>query len=83
MSTFGDYLTRFAERAVLDALSEATATYWQRRAETFEWARPRPDDYAGQASEADLAARDQRLAEAAQACRRRARVEVIGHDIAA
>lgn len=59
-------------RAVEDALSASTPGFWRRRAEVFEWARPRPGDFIGRAAEAELAARDARLAGMAEACRRHA-----------
>lgn len=59
-------------RAIEDALSEATPGYWRRRAAALEAARPRPGDFPGRASEAELAERDRRLADAASACRRAA-----------
>jgi hypothetical protein len=64
-------------RFLADALQEATAFYWQRRAETFEWAMPRPGDFTGRATPADLEARRQRLAAVAQACRERAQVSTL------
>ena len=67
-----DHLDHFGYRLLRDAMNEATAGYWLRRAEDFERARPRPGDYAGQATEVDIARRDARLREAAQACRAKA-----------
>lgn len=57
-------------------LAEATAAWWMRRAETFEWARPRPGDYRGRASDAAIAELDRRLAATAAACRRHARLVI-------
>jgi len=59
-------------RVVQDALNDALACTWRRRADLFEWARPRPGEYAGQATAAELAARDRRLAAQAQAARNKA-----------
>ena len=73
MSLPDDYADRFAHRLLQDAYTEATALYWLRRAQAFEDARPRPDDYVGAATADDLAARDARLADSAETCRARAR----------
>jgi hypothetical protein len=59
-------------RVVQDALNDALACTMRRRAELFEWARPRPGEYAGQATPAELAARDRLLAAQAKACRNKA-----------
>ncbi len=59
-------------RAVEDAVTAAVPGYWLRRAAVLEWARPRPGDFRGRASDAELAARDQRLARDAQLCREHA-----------
>jgi hypothetical protein len=61
--------TQIRLRVTQDVMLTGTATYWRRRADTFDWARPRPGDYTGQATAGDLRDRDQRLAEAAAACR--------------
>lgn len=67
-----DFLDRFRVRVLQDALTEAEAAYWDRRADTFEAARPRPDDFTGQATPQQLARRAARLTDVAQACRARA-----------
>lgn len=67
-------LNRYRVRFLEQLLSEATAVHWERRAQTFEQARPRPTDYVGRARPADLEALDQRCRETAQACRRHAQL---------
>lgn len=67
-----DHLDHFGARVLRDALNEATAGYWDQRAAAFEWARPRPGDYTGYASEMSLRAQDKRLAAAAAICREKA-----------
>jgi len=67
-----EHIDHFQRRVIQDALADATATYWERRAATFEWARPRAGDYTGRATRADLARRDRSLQEAADACQARA-----------
>jgi len=76
------YVDQFRARVVQDALSEATADYWLRRAETFEAARHRPGvDYAGNATLDVLRARWVELTEVALACRNRASVAYFPVDI--
>lgn len=55
--------------AVLEAIASALPSQWDRRAEVLEAARPRPGDYFGKATLADLDARDRRLAADAARCR--------------
>lgn len=47
-------LGQFVRRIFQDALTEATASFWERRAKVFEWAAPRVGDYMGRASLAEL-----------------------------
>lgn len=72
-----DHIDHFQRRVMQDALLDGTAVYWRRRADTFEWARPRPGDYLGRATADEVAARDARLAEAAEACRKRGAVALV------
>jgi hypothetical protein len=74
------YLWHFQARVAQDAIQEATAAYWLRRAETFEWAKPRLDDFHGQATKAELSAAWKRCHASAEACRNRARVARMGGD---
>lgn len=73
------YVDHFRARVLQDALTEATATYWHRRATALEAARSRPGDYQGRASLESIRARDARLSAAARACRRRASLALL-HD---
>lgn len=73
-------LDHFRARVVQDALTEATAHYWRRRADTLEAARPRPGDFTGKATSDEIAAVDRRLTAAARACRERAAVSLLGGD---
>jgi hypothetical protein len=59
-------------RVVQDAMNDALACTWRRRAELFEWARPRPGDFNGNADATELAERDRLLAAQAKACRNKA-----------
>lgn len=76
-ATLVTHLDHFQHRVVQDALNDASAYYWDRRADDFEAARPKPGDYPGKATLADLRAADVRCREAAEACRKRARVAVL------
>ena len=67
-----DHIDHFQRRVIQDALLDGSAAYWRRRAEAFEWARPRPGDFAGRATQAELAEIDRRCVTAAEACRARA-----------
>lgn len=65
-------LDRYRARFLEQLLTEATADYWERRAEAFELAAPRPGDYLGHQTPEELARRAQRAAERATACRNHA-----------
>lgn len=69
-----EHIDHFQRRVVQDAVNEATAVYWQRRADMFEWARPRPGDRLGRDGRAGAAEIDRRCKAAADACRARAAV---------
>lgn len=69
-----EHLDHFTYRLLRDAHNDATAVYWRRRAAMFEWARPRPGEFHGQATRAELDAADARCQAAAQACLARAGV---------
>src|SRR5215207_10491022 len=56
-------------RAVQDAITDALAETWIWRSYAFEQARPRPDDFTGQATDAELSEADERCAGVALACR--------------
>lgn len=80
MSDLGRYLdggrlAHFTARVLADAMSEGTAIYWERRARELEAAAPRPGDFKGQATSAELDAAGRRCREAAAACRARASLE--------
>lgn len=61
-----------ALRNLQQILNEGLAATWERRARQFEEARPKPGDYMGQATPAEIAERDRDLAETARACRLKA-----------
>jgi hypothetical protein len=71
-----DELTR--RDAAREALNDALACTWRRRAEWFEWARPRLSDFNGNATAAELAERDRKLAAQALACRNKAALLELG-----
>lgn len=59
-------------RAVQEAVTDALAHTWTRRAEVFEWAAPKPGDFTGRATAAELAERQARCEATALACRQKA-----------
>ena len=71
-------IDHFVLRLLQDCLAEETATYWRRRAETYEAAMPKPADFTGRATAEDLAAQAERLAQIAQACRNAATLARFG-----
>ena len=71
------YVEHFRARVVQDALAEASAAYWLRRADAFDAARPRSGDYHGNATREALRARYKQLSEMAAACRAAAEVALI------
>ncbi len=78
-------LANFARRLVLDAVAQASAGYWRRRSAAFEAAAPRPADFNGRATRADLAAARARCLATADACRAKAFVVErygLGDDVA-
>lgn len=75
------HVEHFRARVLQDALNEATASYWLRRAEAFEAARPRIGDFHGQATPEHLRAKWDELTEIATACRNRAAVALWHEDI--
>ena len=71
-------------RAVQQAILHAEAAYWRRRAADFEWARPRPDDFNGQATPEELAEADRRCCATRDACLSKAQLieaEAGGDDV--
>lgn len=62
----------FQRRVIQDALNEARRRWWLQRAEDFERAKPRPGEYAGQATIEQLRARWKWCHHTAQACRNKA-----------
>lgn len=69
-----EHLTTFERRILADVLRTATASYWNRRAAEFEAAKPRPDEFHGNATRDELSAAWRRCDDAARACRARAEV---------
>ena len=69
-----DNLSFFQHRVVQDALTEAMRTYWIRRAEAFEKARPMPTEFHGAATKEQLQAKWHELTGIAAVCRLRAYV---------
>jgi hypothetical protein len=66
------YLEHFTARVLTDALNEATADYWRRRAQAFRAAAPKPRDLPGKTTLQELAEAGRRCLETAKACEHRA-----------
>lgn len=66
------WIETFTRRVLADALLEASARYWERRAGTFEDAAPRLNEFHGRASRAELNAAWRRCMADAARCRRHA-----------
>ncbi|GEM_PF-6692322 len=64
-----DTLAQVFQRFLEDTLTSALPAQWERRAQTFEDARPKLDDFNGTTTDAELAERDLRLATTAAGCR--------------
>lgn len=64
------YLEHFRARVLQDALNEATAAYWLRRAAAFDNARSRPGDFPGTHTTPEARhTHDKALDDLAAACR--------------
>ena len=63
---------QLGRRFVQDALNDALACTMRRRSALLEWARPKPGEYTGNTTPAELAERDRLLAAQAKACRNKA-----------
>lgn len=74
-------LNQFVLRLLQDCITEATGTYWIKRAETFEAARPKLDEFYGRADVTEMRRRWQELTEIANACRARAQLAPIADEI--
>jgi hypothetical protein len=59
----------FRARVLQDALTAATADYWEHRAQQFEHAAPRKGDFHGHASREELLNRWESCRDTANACR--------------
>lgn len=75
------YVEHFRHRVLQDALAEATASYWHRRADAFEWAKPRLGEHHGHRDQDHLGEKWRELDEIATACRNRAAVSLIQDEI--
>jgi hypothetical protein len=67
-------IDHFRARILQDALTEATAGYWERRAQQFEDAAPRLGEFHGNATRDELNQRWLDCMATAQACRSHAQL---------
>lgn len=75
--TLAEHLDHFSHRFLQEVLDDATASYWLKRAQAFEDAKPDPiRDYCGRATREELRERWKRCHEVAKACRARAQLTV-------
>jgi hypothetical protein len=72
------YAAHFARRVLQDAMTSATAAYWRRRADVFDWCAPRAGDFNGYATDEELEERRVRMRGLAAACRAHALVILAG-----
>lgn len=77
ISQLVDMLDHFQRRVITDAFNEASASYWNSRADTFDKARPRPGEFHGNLTTEELSAKWCELTEIATACRARAQVALM------
>lgn len=66
------WLGMFVRRVIADALNEASAAYWEHRAEVLEDAAPRPGEFHGKATREELSSAWRRCHADAERCRRHA-----------
>ena len=66
------WLETFTRRVIVDALNEASARYWDHRADVLEDAAPKPGEFTGKATRAELSAAWRRCHADAERCRRHA-----------
>lgn len=65
-------LEHFTRRVISDAVADASRTFWLKRAEDFERAKPTAEDFNGKASIEELRQRWRWCHNTAQACRNKA-----------
>jgi hypothetical protein len=78
LADLDDYVDHFRNRVLQDALAEATAVYWRRRAQSFRAALPREGDFTGRATSEEIEAQRERVAATILACCQRAAVSLGG-----
>ncbi|MFZ2626021.1 MAG: hypothetical protein WAX29_12400, partial [Propionibacterium sp.] len=66
------WLDMFVRRVIADALNEASARYWEHRAEVLADAAPKPGEFHGQATAEELSAAWRRCHRDAARCRQHA-----------
>lgn len=75
VARLADHVDHFQHRVLQDALTEATAVYWRRRADQWRQALPRPGDYLGtESTPTSRATRRRRIEAIIAACEAKALV---------
>ena len=69
-----EHIAHFQRRVLQDALTETLAAYWLRRAQAFEHAAPRLDEFHGKAAPDELNQQWLDCKATAQACRNHAQL---------
>ncbi len=78
MIRLSEHVAHFQRRILEDGLLVAMPSTYRQRADMFDWARPKPNDYTGKATQKDLADLDERCRLVAEACRRHANLLELG-----
>lgn len=68
-ATSATYFGSFLGRVLQDALQQASAEFWDRRAVAFEWAAPRPGEFHGNLTTEQLREKWLEMQGTAAACR--------------
>lgn len=69
-----DMIDHFRRRVIQDAVTEATACHWERRAGYFERCLIQPGDYTGKLTAAEIEESNRRIESIIDACLNKARV---------
>lgn len=74
ISVPADQVDHFRKRVIQDAMVEATASYWERRAGVFEGCLIQPGDYTGNLTTEQVNEANRRIESIIDACLNKARL---------
>lgn len=77
MTDLDDFIANFQRRSLQDALCDATADWWHRRAAEWDAVPARPGDYVGQSTPEQRKQRRREAADRAALCRYRAGLALV------